>query len=300
MSVRNAVEQREHTPAKVSLKAEATRAIQQTMPTLQDVLPKGFDAARWSQVVTVAIKSKPQLLECLGTKEGKESLLLACIQAAELGLEPDTPLGDAWLLPRRNKGVMEAQLSVSYRGLAKLAMQHPDVAQVVSGTVREGDHFIAERGLLVDRFEHRPAPSAQRGELTHAYAIIRLRGGGADWVVLDEGDIEKAREMSDSWKNTTSRPYSPWTKHTAAQWEKTAIRRLCTSTPYRTVALAQAVDVDERRLALDGERIITLDEVPEQAALTPVPPAPDAADADEDSWVDPDTGEVVEGGEPFQ
>lgn len=260
MSVRDAVVKREEAAVELAKKPTVKQVAEQrlagALPTLQDVLPKDFDPARWTQVVLVAIKSKPQLLGCFATKEGTEALLLACVQAAELGLEPDTPLGDAWLEPRKNKGRQEARLSISYRGLAKLAMQHPDVKQVISGVVREGDHFVHERGLLEDRFEHKVIGDETR-PLTHAYAIIRTTSGAADFVVLDEAAVHRARDRSDSWK---SGGQSPWRSDEAAMWQKTAIRRLCTSTSYRTVRMARATEIDERELARDGERIIVVDE----------------------------------------
>lgn len=289
MSVRNAVAEREgaQLPATVTPKAIAEQRIKAQLPTFSDVLPPDFDSNRFMTVTLTAIKSKPELLECFATKEGTASLVLACIQAASLGIEPDTPLGDAWLLPRNVKGDTgwhkEAELSLSYRGLSKLALAHPDVLQIVAGTVREGDHFEHYRGMDKDHLEHRPG--SQRGDLTHAYAIMRLRNGATDYVVLDREDVERAKASSPGANGNSS----PWRKHEAAQWQKTAVRRLCTSTPYRTVKLGRALEGDEQRLAAADGQIIAIDEAPDFTL-----PA-----------IDQGTGEVlpddeyIEGGEPF-
>lgn len=298
MSVKNAVERREQAPAKASPKAIAEQRIQGQLPTFTDVLPKDFDADRFMRLTLVAIKDNAKLLGCFATTTGTQALVLASIQAAALGLEPNTPLGDCWIQPRREKQgdqwIDSAELSISYRGLSKLALQHHDVAGIVADVVRDGDHFIHERGLHGDILEHRPG--RQRGELTHAYAILRLRSGGADYVVLDRDDVERARASSGS----ADKASSPWQKHEATMWRKTAIKRLCTSTPYRTVALAQAVSVDERQLVLDGGTIISVDadevpaELPQPAPAIDLAPTPPPAEDEAVRAVpaDPETGEL--------
>lgn len=69
-----------------------------------------------------------------------QSFLGAMMTAAQLGVEPNTPLGQAYLIPYRNKGVMECQFQLGYKGLIDLAYRSGEIsiiqAQVVySGTV---------------------------------------------------------------------------------------------------------------------------------------------------------------------
>ena len=38
------------------------------------------------------------------------------MQAAQLGVEPNTPLGQAYLIPYRNHGILECQFQLGTRG----------------------------------------------------------------------------------------------------------------------------------------------------------------------------------------
>ena len=69
----------------------------------------------------------PKLLECT-----RESLLACIVQCAQLGLEPDGLLGQAYLIPFYNgrKNRYECQLIVGYKGLLKLARQSAEISSL--------------------------------------------------------------------------------------------------------------------------------------------------------------------------
>lgn len=52
------------------------------------------------------------------------SFLAALMNAAQLGLEPNTPLGQAYLIPYKNKSVLECQFQIGYKGLIDLAYRN--------------------------------------------------------------------------------------------------------------------------------------------------------------------------------
>lgn len=216
------------------------------------VLPKVVDPERFSRLVLNAVKSTPDLMQCFGTQQGQMTVLLSAMKAAMIGLEPNTPLQHAWLLPRRNKGVMECELSIGYRGYLKLARRSGNIATIYAQEVRQHDEFEWWRGLDEDHLKFRPAPDDARGELTNAFAVARFTGGGYSFIVLDRTAVEKRRAMSDSWKNEKSRPYSPWVKWTDEQWRKTAVRALA---PYMDLSadVAEALAADEVPLKFDDE-----------------------------------------------
>jgi recombination protein RecT len=54
-----------------------------------------------------ALSNNPKLQECT-----PQSFLGAMMQAAQLGVEPNTPLGQAYMIPYRNKGQMECQFQL--------------------------------------------------------------------------------------------------------------------------------------------------------------------------------------------
>lgn len=255
--IETAVAERNNAPAKVSQAAVVRQAIEQQGARFRAVLPAGFDDARFQNLILTAVKAKPGLMECFTTEPGRVSVLLAAMQAAEIGLEPDTPLQEAWLLPRRNNGHMECQLSIGYRGYIKLARRSGEIKSLRANVVRVGDEFRYGYGLEEDILDHTPAPSADRGELLYAYAVARYKDGGYDFVVLDRGEVESRRARSDGWKSEKSRPYSPWTTDPAAMWRKSAVRELAKWIP-QSAQFARAVDSDERVLTFNDGAIAAL------------------------------------------
>lgn len=70
-------------------------------------LPSVITPERFTRIVTTALSSNPELASTT-----PQSFLGAMMTAAQLGLEPNTPLGQAYLLPYRNKGVLECQFQL--------------------------------------------------------------------------------------------------------------------------------------------------------------------------------------------
>jgi recombination protein RecT len=288
-NVRQAVEKREQAaaPAQVSLATVVRQAIETQSAAFRQVLPKGVDPDRFSRLVLTAVKATPDLMRCFETTQGQTSVLLAAMQAAALGIEPNTPTQDCWLLPRKNQGVWEAQLSIGYRGYLRLARRSGMVKTIYAEVVREGDDFTWSRGLEADVLEHTPAVG-QRGELEFAYSVARYTDGGYSFIVLDRTQVEARRDMSDSWRNERARPYSPWKKWPESMWRKSAIRALV---PYLDLSadFQRATTVDEARLSFDDEAgvIEVAEAFGELATPDDMPEAPEAPEG-----VDAETGEV--------
>lgn len=237
-----------------STAAVVKAAIERQAGAFGQVLPSVVDPQRFSRLVISAIKSTPDLMQCFSTRQGETSVLIAAMQAAALGLEPNTPTQDCWLLPRRNQGTWEANLSIGYRGYMKLARRSGMVKTIFAEVVHEHDEFRWSRGLEADELVHVPA-EGDRGPLQYAYAVARFHDGGYAFQVLNRTDVEARRAMSDSWKSEKARPYSPWTKWPAAMWRKSAIRALV---PYLDLSpdVDHAIARDEAPLTLNDDGAI--------------------------------------------
>ena len=85
-------------------------------------LPSVMTPDRFTRMMLSAVSATPKLAECT-----PKSFLGAMMNAAQLGLEPNTPLGQAYILPYSNKGVMEAQFQIGYKGLIDLAYRSGEV-----------------------------------------------------------------------------------------------------------------------------------------------------------------------------
>jgi len=70
-------------------------------------LPSVMTPERFTRMVLSAISVTPKLAECT-----PQSFLGAMMSAAQLGVEPNTALGQAYILPYNNHGRMEAQFQL--------------------------------------------------------------------------------------------------------------------------------------------------------------------------------------------
>ena len=122
-------------------KAQQNAAVKKTGKTMQDyvksmqgeiakALPSVITPERFTRMVLSAISTNPKLAECT-----PQSFLGAMMTAAQLGMEPNTPLGQAYLIPYKNHGTLECQFQLGYKGLIDLAYRSGEVniiqAQVV-------------------------------------------------------------------------------------------------------------------------------------------------------------------------
>ena len=190
------------------------------------LLPEHMDPGRLARLAMLAIRKTPKLLDCT-----PESLVGAVIQAAQLGLEPDGTLGQAYLVPYKT----ECTLQVGYRGMIELARRSGRVSKIAAHVVYKNDHFLCSYGLE-EKLEHIPKLDGDRGEVLAVYAIATLLDGGHVFDVLAIEDVEKARQSSQS-RNI-------WNSYWNEMAKKTAIRRLFKYLPI-SIEVAQAVALDE-------------------------------------------------------
>lgn len=213
-----------------SIKGEMARA-----------LPRHMTPDRMARVALTALRTTPHLAEC--TRESFAASIMAC---AALGLEPNTPLGQAYLIPRknnRNGGRYECSLIIGYQGLLDLARRSGSVAGIQAFPVFEGDRFVVSYGLN-PKLEHVPCDDQNReepGRLTHVYAIVRLKDAGSEplFTVLSRAQVEKRRNRGGS----ASGSFSPWQTDYVAMSLKTAIREVIKWAP-RSAEMVRAETVE--------------------------------------------------------
>ena len=105
------------TPAPVLKKSMSIADLIKAMePQIKRALPSTITVERFTRIALSALNTTPKLKECTPM-----SFLSALMNAAQLGLEPNSPLGQAYLIPFKNKGVYEVQFQLGYKGLLDLA-----------------------------------------------------------------------------------------------------------------------------------------------------------------------------------
>ena len=198
---------------------------------IKRALPKQISAERFTRIALTAVRTNPKLQACTQT-----SFLAALMQSAQLGLEPNTPLGQAYLIPYGN----EAQFQVGYPGLLTLAYRTGEYQSIYAHPVYENDEFEYEYGLE-QKLVHIPADDPE-GEPVKYYAVYRLVNGGFGYAVMSRQQIIKHRDkFSPSAKRGGN---SPWNSDFDSMALKTVLKKALKYAP-KSVEFAAALSADE-------------------------------------------------------
>lgn len=208
---------------------------------------------RFLSVVDQALRRSPGLLECTPS-----SILKSLLDAAELGLVPSGLIGQAYLVPYRNKntGRKEAQLIPGYRGLIDLVRRSGELRSIEARVVRANDEFDIEFGTegyvrhkpYINRsnemveVEDRPGTFVTKdgGPYIGVYLIAELAfGRHVEWMSYAE--VEAIRRRSKAAAD------GPWVTDWAEMGKKTVARR---GIKYLPLAIDSPVN---RALALEDE-----------------------------------------------
>jgi recombination protein RecT len=234
---------------------EATLAglLKQLEPQMALALPKHLNGERMARLALTALRTTRDLASC--TPESFAASIMAC---AALGLEPNTQLGLAYLIPRRNSrngGKMECTMQIGYQGMLDLARRSGLTASIQAFPVFLGDEFRYSLGLEPTLY-HVPCGEDDSAKLTHAYGVCRIKEADPVFVVLTRKQIEARRSRGGAGSG-----FSPWKTDYVPMAQKTAIRALFTWMPRSAeMARAEAIEVAQET----GRSVIA--ELPEQAA----------------------------------
>lgn len=227
--------------------AKLMSMVQKMEPQIKRALPSVITPERFTRIALSALANSPTLCECTPI-----SFLGSLMNAAQLGLEPNTPLGQAYLIPYWNtkKGVRECQFQIGYKGLLDLAYRNQMVQTIQAHTVYEGDTFEYSLGLD-EKLHHVPAMSG-RGKAIAYYAFYRLQNGGYGFQVMSREDVEEhRRKYSQASKKGQT---SPWDTSFDAMAKKTVIKQLLKYAPIKS-DLQYALSTDEQVLSADKDII---------------------------------------------
>lgn len=216
---------------------------------IERALPRHMNADRLLRIALTEVRKNPDL----GTCEPM-SFIGAVVQAAQLGLEPGSALGHAYLVPYNNKrsGRKEVQMIPGYRGFIDLARRSGQIVSITAKGVYDCDAFAYSFGLT-EKLEHTPASiRSKNATLIACYAIARLKDGGHQFEVMSREEIEAVRRRSKSADS------GPWATDFEEMARKTVIRRLFKYLPV-SVEIQKAVTLDEQAglgIAQDNDLLV--------------------------------------------
>ena len=187
-------------------------------------LPSVITPERFTRIVLSALSVNPKLGSCTPA-----SFLGAMMTSAQLGLEVNTPLGQAYVLPYNNKGTLEAQFQIGYKGLIDLAYRSGEVEVIQAHVVYENDDFNCEYGLD-PKLTHKPA-DRDRGEPIKVYAVFKTKSGGYGFEVMSMEDV---REHAAKYSKAYGSSFSPWKTNFEEMAKKTVLKRVLKYAPLKS------------------------------------------------------------------
>ena len=246
-------------PAKITKSMSIADLIKTLEPEIRRALPSVISTERFTRMALSALNNNPQLMEC-----SQMSFLAALMNAAQLGLEPNTPLGQAYLIPYNNKGKLECQFQLGFKGMIDLIYRNENVQTIQAHCVYEYDEFVYSYGLNA-RLEHIPSlnEKGERGQIVYVYALYKLSNGGYSFEVMSKADIDYHAEK---YSKSFASQFSPWRTDYESMAKKTVIKKLLKYAPLKTDVI-RAVNTDssiKTELSVDMSEVrngIELEEV---------------------------------------
>ncbi len=200
-------------------------------PQLAKALPAHVTPERLTRVALTAVRNNPKLGQADST-----SLLGSIMTAAQLGLEPNTPLGQCYIIPYKDR----ATFQIGYKGLLDLALRTKQYKRITARSVDASDDFSFEYGLE-ESLKHIPA-KVPSGNSVYFYAVYELDNGGKSFAVWSREQIEAhAKKYSKAYDQSSS----PWKSAFDQMAKKTVLIDLLRYAP-KSVELAQAASFDNQ------------------------------------------------------
>jgi recombination protein RecT len=210
--------------------------IEKLKPQIAAALPGAMTPDRMARIALTAIRNSPDL-----QRANPLSLMGAIITAAQLGLEPNSPLGQCYIIPYKG----EASFQIGYKGTIELAHRSGMYKRIAAYSVDEADEFDYQLGLSPN-LVHIPAKTPS-GKSSYYYAVYELQNGGQDFRVWSREQVEAHRnQYSKSAKSASS----PWNTNFDSMAKKTVLIDLLKYAP-KSTEVAKATSLDNRTIVVD-------------------------------------------------
>ena len=227
----------EKTTKAIQLRKEVESRIERTRYMVEPALPSSVKFDEMKAKALLEIQSNPALAEATPA-----SVFWSFVHATSLGLSVSRVSGEAFIVPFKEKGVPKAQLIIGYKGMVKLAYQHPKIIDINSYTVFEEDEFEVDFGSE-PRIVFRPEVDGKRQKVRAAFCVVTILGRrDKTGKVMQMMTVDEINKVRDSARNSDS-PRSPWKTWYEEMCRKTVLRRTL-----KTVPRSSEVD---RALALE-------------------------------------------------
>jgi recombination protein RecT len=229
--------------------ARAINLLKGSRERMADMLQKHvITPERLIGILRSVLAGNARLVEC-----HPASICGAVMQAVMLGLEPNTPLGQCFLVAFWNRkanagrGGYEAQLIIGATGKVQLLTRSGYVAGCTAKVVRANDEFTLVDGLDPE-VRHVTPRTGDRGDVVGFWGGIKLMSGFKRVEYMSKEEMEAHRDRFALSKDRTGRVFGPWVDHFPAMGIKTMIHKIAKHAPMSpTVAHAWNLDAQAEK-----------------------------------------------------
>ena len=233
-------------------------------PAVQSKMRELLDknAASFATSAMQIANSNPMLLDA-----EPMSIFNAAVMAATLNLPINNNLGFAYIVPYRNKGKVEAQFQLGYKGFIQLAQRSGQFERLVSLPVYEAQ-LIEEDPINGFKFDWKQKPAENEQPIGY-YAYFKLINGfTAELYMTREQVAAHAGRYSQSFK----KGYGVWADNFEAMALKTVTKLLLSKQAPLSIDMQKAVLSDQSVIKdVTGEQFDYIDNQPaDPVMLMPV------------------------------
>lgn len=165
------------------------------------------------------------------------SVINCAMLAASLDLPIEQNLGQAWIIPYKDKGVDVAQFQIGYKGLIQLALRTGEYETIYAGIIPNG--VTVRPDLLTGKLTITGEPVSD--EAIGYVGTIEMRSGYSHTVYMTRAEVEEhAKKYSKSWGHNKS----PWSTHFDEMAKKTVIKKVLTKYGILSVKMNRAMTAD--------------------------------------------------------
>ena len=206
----------------------------EVLKAFRDVL--GHEAPAFIQSAITAVKMDERLQQCT-----PRSIFNSALRAATLRLSCDPAIGHAYLIPYNNRGKMEAQFQVGWKGIQHMALRTGKYQYINVSKVYDGEEVVEDRitGELKITGQMK-SPKRDIGLI----ASFGLTNGYHKSIFMTYEELEEhGKRYSKSYKANS--PESIWVKNKELAYHKTILLKLLRTYGYLEPAEAAMLDGEE-------------------------------------------------------
>jgi recombination protein RecT len=193
------------------------------------------------------VNATPKIAECTPV-----TVVQAALTAAAMDLPINQNLGFAYIVPYRNKGVMEAQFQMGWKGFIQLAQRSGKFKYLNSTDVREGEMVKRDRLSGAIEFDWIEDEATRNKKKVVGYvSYFELKDGFSSTLYMSVDEIDAhAKRYSQSFKSG----FGPWKDNYPAMAKKTVTKLNLSANAPLSTELQTAIDIDQAIIKGENDR----------------------------------------------